>query len=259
MDFEIIMQYTQPLRKYLAIAAIPFFLISCGSHYKLVKSNRSEYKMDKERAVDSSLIKTYLPYKIKMEQEMNTVIGHSEVLMSKNDKVPENLLRNFFSDAILHEGLKYDRSIDFAMPSTKGGLRVDVPKGEVKMSHIFEVMPFENEMMIFTLGPADVKNLLNFIAKTGGQPVAALRMKIVNDQPVDVMINGKPYDPARNYKILTSDYVAEGGDNVQSFKNPIEKKIVGVRMRDALITYIKENEAAGKTINPKLDGRITKD
>jgi 2',3'-cyclic-nucleotide 2'-phosphodiesterase (5'-nucleotidase family) len=258
LDFEIIMQYIQPLRKYLALAAIPFFLISCGSHYKLVKSNRAEYKMNNERTVDSSLIKTYLPYKIKMEQEMNMVIGHSEVLMSKNDKVPENLLRNFFSDALLHEALKYDPAVDFAMPSTNGGLRVDIPKGEVKMANIFEVMPFENEMVIFTLAPSDVKNLLNFIAKTGGQPVAALRMKIVNDQPTEVMINGKPYDPTKNYKILTSDYVAEGGDNVQSFKNPIEKKIVGVRMRDALVTYIKENDAAGKTINPKLDGRITK-
>lgn len=260
MGFEIIMQYIQPLRKYLVLASIPFFLISCGTaNYRLVKSNRSEYKMNGERAVDSGLIKTYLPYKIKMEQEMNTVIGHSEVLMTKNDKVPENLLRNFFADALFHEVLKYDPAVDFAMPSTNGGLRVDIPKGDIKVSNIFEVMPFENEMMVFTLGPSDVQNLLSYIARTGGQPVAGLRMKIVDNRPTEVMINGKPLDPKRNYKILTSDYVAEGGDNVQSFKKPIDKKILGIRMRDALITYIKEHQAAGKTINPKLDGRITKD
>lgn len=229
----------------------------------VVKSNRTDYNMNSSRAVDSTLIKTYLPYKVKMDQEMNTVIGHSDVLMEKLDKkddkpVAENLLRNFFSDAIFHEALKYDPTIDFAMPSTNGGIRVAIPKGDIKLSNIFEVMPFENEMMIFTLSPADVQNLLGFIAKTGGQPIAGLRMKIVNDKPTDVMINGKPLDPTKNYKVLTSDYVAEGGDNVQSFKNPIDKKIVGVRMRDALITYIKENQAAGKTINPKLDGRITK-
>ncbi|WP_316752892.1 5'-nucleotidase C-terminal domain-containing protein [Pedobacter gandavensis] len=251
------------IKKYLILGAIPLML-SCSSHYTLVKSNRTEYNMNSTQPVDSTLIKTYLPYKVKMDQEMNTVIGHADVLMEKLDKkddkpVAENLLRNFFSDALFHEALKYDPTIDFAMPSTNGGIRVALPKGDIKLSNVFEVMPFENEMMVYVLSPADVQNLLEYIAKTGGQPVAGLRMKIVDDKPTEVMINGKPLDPTKNYKILTSDYVAEGGDNVQSFKNPIEKKIMGIRMRDALITYIKENQAAGKTINPKLDGRITKD
>ncbi|WP_316839010.1 5'-nucleotidase C-terminal domain-containing protein [Pedobacter gandavensis] len=257
------MIYIHPIKKYLVLAAIPL-MVSCSSHYMVVKSNRTEYNMNAQQPADSAVIKTYLPYKIKMDQEMNTVIGHSDVLMEKLDKkdgkpVAENLLRNFFSDALFHEALKYDPTIDFAMPSTNGGIRVALPKGDIKLSNVFEVMPFENEMMLYVLSPADVQNLLEYIAKTGGQPVAGLRMKIVNDKPTDVMIQGKPLDPKRNYKILTSDYVAEGGDNVQSFKKAIEKKIMGIRMRDALITYIKENQAAGKTINPKLDGRITKD
>lgn len=256
------MKHIHPIKKYLLLGTLPL-LLSCSSHYMVVKSNRAEYKMNKDQPVDSAVIKTYLPYKIKMDQEMNTVIGHSEVLMEKLDRkddqpVAENLLRNFFSDALLHEALKYDPTIDFAMPSTNGGIRVALPKGDIKLSNVFEVMPFENEMMVFTLSPAAVQNLLNYIAEKGGQPVAGLRMKIVNDKPREVMINGKPLDPNKNYRVLTSDYVADGGDNVQSFKNPIEKKILGVRMRDALITYIKENQAAGKTINPKLDGRITK-
>lgn len=257
------MKHIHPIKKYLVLGAIPLML-SCSTHYMVVKSTRTEYNMNSKLPADSALIKTYLPYKLKMDQEMNTVIGHSEVLMEKLDKkdgkpVAENLLRNFFSDALFHEALKYDPTIDFAMPSTNGGIRVDLPKGDIKLSNIFEVMPFENEMMVFVLSPAAVQNLLNYIAERGGQPIAGLRMKIVNDKPTEVMINGKPLDPNKNYKVLTSDYVADGGDNVQSFKNPIEKKILGVRMRDALITYIKENQAAGKTINPKLDGRITKD
>lgn len=254
------MHYIRPFRKYLAFAAIPILILSsCSTGYQVVKSNRTDYNINKDRAVDSTIIKMYLPYKAQLDQEMNAVIGHSESLMSKNDKVPENLLRNFFSDALLHEALKYDPTVDFAMPSTNGGLRVDIPKGDVKLSNIFEVMPFENEMIVFTLKPADVENLLDFIAATGGQPVAGLRMKIVNGKPTDVTINGKSLDKTKNYRILTSDYIAQGGDNVQSFKNPLDTKILGVRMRDALITYIRENEAAGKTINPKLDGRITKD
>lgn len=251
---------TNPIRRLLVASTIPLFLFSaCSSNYKVVKSTRTEYNMNDKRSVDSTLIKMYLPYKAQMEKEMSEVIGHSEVLMPKVKDGPESLLRNFFSDAMLYEALKLDPTIDFAMPSTNGGLRVDLPQGDIKLSNVFEVMPFENEMIVFTLKPADVQNLLEFIASEGGEPVAALRMKIKAGKPTEVMINGKPLDPTRNYKVLTSDYVAGGGDNVQSFKNPIAQNILGVRMRDALVKYIRENHAAGKTINPKLDGRITKD
>jgi len=215
--------------------------------------------MNKDQEVDSNLIESYMPYKVQVDQEMNTVIGHADVLMPKTDVPVENLLRNFFSDAIFHEALKYDKNIDFAMPSTKGGLRVDIPAGDIRLSNIFEVMPFDNEMMVYELAPADVENLLNFIAATNGQPVAGIRMRIVNGRPADVFIQGKPYSKNKNYRILTSDYIALGGDNVQSFKHPLSTEVLGVRMRDALVTYVKENQSAGKTINPKLDGRITKD
>ncbi|WP_157273885.1 5'-nucleotidase C-terminal domain-containing protein [Pedobacter sp. BAL39] len=235
------------------------FLTSCQSSYLLTSSSRAEYHIDKDQQEDSSLIKSYMPYKVQVDQEMNAVIGHADVLMSKTDVPVENLLRNFFSDAMFHEALKYDKNIDFAMPSTKGGLRVDIPAGDIRLSNIFEVMPFDNEMMVFELAPADVENLLNFIASTDGQPVAGIRMRIVDGKPADVTIQGKPYDRNKNYRILTSDYLALGGDNVQSFKHPLSTEVLGVRMRDALVTYVKENQAAGKTINPKLDGRITKD
>ncbi|MNL32993.1 hypothetical protein D3C87_1548790 [compost metagenome] len=59
--------------------------------------------------------------------------------------------------------------------------------------------------------------------------------------------------------MLTSDYIASGGDNARGFKNPLDKKVLGLKVRDALIGYVKDIEAAGKTINAKLDGRIIKD
>lgn len=233
-------------------------LLSCSSNYQLVKSNRAEYAINKDVAADSIVIKAYLPYKQQLDAEMNQVIGHSDVLMVKSNDFPESLLSNFFSDAILQQALKSDPTIDFSMPSTKGGIRVDVPKGDIRLSNIFELMPFENELVAFTLKGNDVQQLLNFIAATNGQPVAGLRMKIVDKKPVDVQIKGQPFDSQKTYRVLTSDYIAGGGDNALGFKDPIEKKVIGLKVRDALINYVKETQAAGKTINPKLDGRITK-
>lgn len=236
-------------------------LYACSSGYKLVKSGRTDYSINKEIAADSSVIKTYLPYKTKMDAEMNRVIGHSAVLMSKksSDTLPESLLSNFFADAVMQQALKLDPDIDFAMPSTKGGLRVDLPKGDITVSHVFEVMPFENQLFVFTLKGSDVQRLLDFIAASNGEPVAQLKMVISDNKPDDVWINGKKFDVSKSYRVLTTDYISGGGDNTQGFENPVDKKVIGLKVRDALLNYVKETEAAGKVLKPKLDGRITKD
>nr|WP_084407151.1 5'-nucleotidase [Pedobacter panaciterrae] len=253
------MEHIKSFRNYLALSIV-LLVASCSSGYKLVKTNRAEYNVNKDLAVDSSIIKTYLPYKVQLDAEMNKVIGHSASQMSKksSDTLPESLLSNFFSDAVLEQALKSDQNIDFALPSTKGGLRVDFPKGNVTVSNVFELMPFENQLMIFTLKGTDVKQILDFIASTNGQPVARLQMKIVDKKPVDVLVNGKPFDVNKTYRVLTCDYIGGGGDNVPAFKNATDTKVLGLKVRDALMNYVKETEAAGKTINPKLDGRITK-
>jgi len=253
------MDHITSFRNYFALSVL-LLAASCSSGYQLVKTNRAEYKVNKELAVDSSIVKTYLPYKVQLDAEMNQVIGHSAVQMSKksSDTLPESLLSNFFSDAVLEQALRYDQNIDFALPSTKGGLRVDFPKGEVTVSNVFELMPFENQLIVFTLKGTDVQQVLDFIASTNGQPVARLQMKIADKKPLDVRVNGEAFDLNKTYRVLTSDYIGGGGDNVPAFKNAIDKKVIGLKIRDALMNYVKETEAAGKTINPRLDGRITR-
>ena len=119
-------------------------------------------------------------------------------------------------------------------------------------------MPFENELVSLKLQGTEVEQLFNFIAASGGQPLAGVRMKIVSQKPTDVLINGQPFDRDKTYTVLTSDYVAGGGDKAVGFRNPLERKVLGLKVRDALINYIKANTASGKVINAELDGRITK-
>lgn len=258
------MQFYNPVKWFKPIRFLFLvmpFLCACGSGYQLVRSGRTDYSINKEIAADSAIIKTYLPYKTKMDAEMNRVIGHSAVLMSKksSDTLPESLLSNFFTDAVMQQALKIDPAIDFAMPSTKGGLRVDLPKGDITVANIFELMPFENQLFVFTLKGSDMQRLLNFIAVSNGEPVAKLKMKIVDHKPDDVWINGNKFDVSKSYRVLTTDYISGGGDGTQGFENQIDKKTLGLKVRDALLNYVKESQAAGKLINSKLDGRITKD
>ena len=232
-------------------------LIGCQSHYALVKSGRSEYPIDSTVTVDSAVIKTYLPYKQKMQATMSAVIGKSVVNMEPNTD-RESLLGDFYADAAASEAKKLV-AFDFAIPTTKGGLRNAIPKGNITLSNLFELMPFENELVLIKLKGADVEELLNFIAVSDGQPVNGIRLKIKDKKPVEVIINGQPFDHDKTYLVLTSDYMANGGDNTRGFASPMERKPIGLRVRDALVNYVKQQTAAGKPINAQLDGRITKD
>ncbi len=231
---------------------------SCSTKYSLVKSNRADYNINNKLSVDSSIVKTYLPYKNQLDAEMNKVIGYSTVDLTKQPMLPESLMGNFFADATLHQSKKLIPTIDFAIPSTKGGLRNEIAKGDITVSNVFELMPFENELVLFTLKGEDVFKLLTFIARTNGQPVSGLRMTINDGKPENIIINGKSFDISQHYQVLTSDYLASGGDGTVGFAKPIKKQVLNFKIRDALLKEVNELQAAGKTINAKLDGRITK-
>ncbi|PWS27087.1 hypothetical protein DHW03_13855 [Pedobacter yonginense] len=246
------------LIRWQAIWLLPLaLLISCKPHFELVKAKRKQYNVSDQVQADSAIIKTYLPYKQKMEAEMNAVIGKADSMLSKG-KGPESLLSNFFADACLIEAKKIDANIDFTMPSTTGGLRNSLPKGNITLANVFELMPFENELLVLKLKGTDVQDLLQFIAQSGGQPVAGITLKINNKTATDVKINGQAFDASKTYSVLTSDYIAGGGDDTFGLQHPIEKKTLGLKVRDALINYIKTQTAEGKSITTTLDGRITK-
>ncbi len=242
----------------LIITLVLFSLSSCSYRYVLVKSNREEYSINSKVDVDSTIIKTYTPYKLQLDAEMNKVIGNADVNLTKQSSLPESVLGNFFADAVFNQAKKIEPTIDFTIPTTKGGLRNDIAKGAITVSKIFELMPFENELVLFTLKGADVLSFLNFVARTNGQPIAGLNMNIKDGKAENIIINGKAFDINQNYQVLTSDYIASGGDDAVGFDKPIAKKILNLKIRDALLNEVIELQTAGKTINAKLDGRITK-
>ena len=243
----------------LNLAAVSLFVIllpSCHRHFSVQNNQYQQYGIDQKETADSSLIRYYLPYKNKMEGEMKRVIGETEQELTK-PSAPETLIGDFFADAILSEGLKMDPAVQFTMPTTKGGIRNPLPKGNLTVENIFELMPFENELVKLKLSGASVQKVINFIVTSEGQPIAGMTMKIKNKVAYDVMIAGKPFDINQNYIVLTSDYLANSGDDQAVFANPLGRNNLGKKVRDALMDYVAGQTKLGKKIDTKLDGRVT--
>jgi 2',3'-cyclic-nucleotide 2'-phosphodiesterase (5'-nucleotidase family) len=227
---------------------------SCHRHLTVSKSDYKQYSMDTQLTADSSVVKYYQPYKEKMQAEMSKVIGQTEQELSK-PATPETLMGNFFSDAMLTEGLKKDPTIQFTL-STKGGLRTTFPKGNITVSNVFELMPFENEMVVLKLTGQNVQQVIDFIVKKDGEPVSGIRMKIKEHKAYDVTIGGQPFDINKTYNLLTYDYLADGGDDLECLRNPIERKEINQKVREAILENIQDLTSQGKKINAQLDERI---
>jgi 2',3'-cyclic-nucleotide 2'-phosphodiesterase (5'-nucleotidase family) len=118
-------------------------------------------------------------------------------------------------------------------------------------------MPFDNTIVVLTLSGEKTKEIFHYLAtETNGMPISGLRMGISDKKPVNVEINGQPFDENRNYKIVTSDYLSLGGDRMNFFLDPIKYEILGMQIRDALLLYMRNETERGNEIVSKLDGRL---
>ncbi|WP_312139135.1 5'-nucleotidase C-terminal domain-containing protein [Sphingobacterium sp.] len=239
----------------LLISTLVLFASCKTSYYQATVSNKQMLAIDNSIAEDSSISNYIEPYKVQLDAAMNRVIGVAPENMIHNRNLPETNLSNFFIDALLAIGKKIDPEVSFSL-ATKDGIRSSIKEGDVTVRTIFELMPFENYVTILELKGSDVMTLANFIAKSNGQPVGNVKIKIKDKQLVDFKINNEAIDPNKTYKLVTYDFVANGGDHVEGLSNPIQSHTSSERVREALISHIEELTKAGKKVEAKLDGRV---
>src|SRR5690606_38240521 len=174
----------------------------------------------------------YSPYKEQLEAEMNRVVGHAAISLTKPRNKPETLLGNFFADVLLAEAQKQVPDAEFAF-GTKGGLRIELHQGPITIGNLFELMPFENEIVVLELTGENVLDLAQFIAASGGQPVSGIRMEIMDGKATNIRIGGNPIDTNRTYKLATYDYLANGGDHALGLADPVSRTNLGIKVREA--------------------------
>lgn len=231
-------------------------LLSCIHKPLVTNVDETHYIINRE-AVDSSTYKVILPYKKDHDAQMAQVLATSTDAFVKADV--ESTLGNLFCDAVLDETkllLGKDSGMLDAAVFNKGGLRNSLPKGNITVGNIFELMPFDNQVVLLRLSGAQFTDMCNQIAQKGGIPVGGIRMTIKENFAKDITVRGKAFDPSRDYWVVTSDYLANGGDNYVFFKNALERRAMNVLLRDMIRAYCTHLTAKGKPLTPYLDGRI---
>lgn len=198
-------------------------------------------------------------YRDSLEADMNRVLVYSEHEMERG--TPEGTLNNFVADLVFEIGHEIyqpqdGKPIDFCLLNY-GGLRVPLPEGEITYGRVYELLPFENEMVVVTLSGDKTYELFQYLASaTQGMPVSGIELIIDDETPEIIKIQGQEFDKNQTYKVLTSDYLAGGGDSMDFFLQPIHYELLGMRVRDAIILHMQNVQARGEKISAELDGRI---
>lgn len=240
------------------------FALGCSS-VKIQSVTESDIQLtDSIKAAYSDISKTIEPYRTDLEKTMNEVLNTSQVEMvrpEKGVKQAEWLLGNFVADLSYKVTSEIyvpanDKPVDFCILNS-GGLRSNLPKGEITRGKVFELMPFENELVVLTLSGSATQKLFDYIAKAGGIPCSNISMNIKGDKPIDITVNEQPFDTTRVYKVVTSDYLARGGDKMDFFAENLMTESVGIKLRDAIIKYIVDEKKTGRTLTAELDKRIS--
>jgi 2',3'-cyclic-nucleotide 2'-phosphodiesterase (5'-nucleotidase family) len=251
------------MQRYFTYTLLITWLLSAGAcqnqYIQMAAKGRNIEVADTLNELDSQLVQIYLPYKYILDQDMKRVISISETEMVK-DK-PESALTNFLGDLMLEEGRAemHCAGMD-VIPDISyfnyGGIRSTIPEGEITVGKIFELMPFENELVFLQLSGKQIQDFLDVVAEKGGESVGGVRFTIAENRARYIEIGGLPLQSHLYYWLVTNDYVADGGDGLYMFTERSDFLNSGKKVRDVIISHLEKKYEKGEVLWAEPDGRI---
>ncbi len=233
--------------RFVSVFCVMFALVSCNEKPARISATHVVVEPLASKASEqmASLIE---PYKLELDETMNVVVGHCAATLEVGR--PESALSNFVCDAMLQKANEV-MPTDFALTNI-GGLRKPIAKGEVTLRTIYEVMPFDNQLVLLDLKGDDVLALCNAIAQVGGEGVSGISFGMENGKAVDVRIQGKPLDLKRTYRVATSDYLSFGNDKMKPLLRRVNIYNLEMQLRDLILSAF----VSTPMVESVLDGRI---
>lgn len=247
------------MKKALLVFSLLLLFVGCEKKkLHLVKTTAEIITIDSTFAENPAYKKRIAPYKNKMITEINTVISYAPQNINRYDGKLQSSLGNLLADlcyertnVIFKE--RTGKEIDFSM-FNYGGIRASISKGTVTNKNPFELMPFENSLVVVELSGKKVAELVDyFIKNKSAHPLSKnIELLINTDKSYQLKINNQKFDLTKNYFVLTSDYLQSGGDKMDFFKNPISLFKTDYKMRHAIIDEFKSLD----TLKTFLDNRV---
>ncbi len=248
------------MHKFLILFFVSISFWSCSkSPTIIVKTEGEQVRISDSIEKNKELEDFISPYRKRIQEEMSAVLSYTPKAMFKSDAKLNTPLGNMMSDAVLEMAnpifkKRTGHHID-AVILNYGGIRSGINAGEVTTRTAYNIMPFENEVVIAELASEELKALVNYLVKNKvAHPIAGLQITLNAEGLLkEVKVNGE-HIQNKSYYVATSDYLIKGGDRMEFFKKSKSLHSLEYKLRNLFIDYFKKKD----TIAPKQDNRFTK-
>ena len=233
-------------------------LASCGNPpEQLTKLAGKQIAIDSSYTLVDSIQNFITPYHDRVEQILDSTLAYAPYVISKTDGTLNSTAGNLMADIVLSETdpifeQRTGQHIDLVLLNY-GGIRSVISKGNVTARTAYEVMPFENTVVVVELNGESILKMVNYLIKSKrAHPVAGIQITLNKDQSINsISIGGNQLDLNRSYYVATSDYLVTGGDNMTFFSEALTKTETDYKIRNAMIDYFSKVD----TLAPQVDLR----
>ncbi len=184
---------------------------------------------------------------------MTTVLARVNQAFSR--RRPESSLGNLVADICFAKFRHMGSPVDVFITNL-GGIRNDLSAGNISINATYEILPFENSLVWTRVTGRELLQIMEVIAKRGGEPLAGATLLFAGKGAVVVSstVGGKPIQPERVYSLGTNDYLVTTGFLRKVLQGKPLKQ-TGLTLRD---TFQWGLRVKAVTLQPRLDGRIKK-
>lgn len=183
------------------------------------------------------------------------VIGYSPAVMEAY--FPESALSNWFVDVLMAKVEKLSgKKVDIGIANF-GGIRVDMPQGDIILDDMLSMFPFKNQLVYVEHTGKEIRNILESMAAGRFQVLGGVRVVADGGKLVSAEIGGEPIDDDRIYGLATISFLLAGGDGLTLEQNARSVTVYkDVDVIDAILEHVYAETAAGRPIEYKTDGRV---
>lgn len=238
---------TISFRFFVILLTFSCFFSCKTNEYSNYKIEGKKIGITAEKGENSQIENYIAPFRANITKDLDNVLAFSPETLDKSKGKWQTSIGNLLAQVVLDLGTpifekREKKQIDFCLLN-HGGIRAIIPQGNVTTRTAFEVMPFENSLIIVGLKGNKVKEMANYlITEKKPHPLSGIKI-FVNKDNLNVNrieINGKTVKDDVMYYIATSDYLSNGGDNMTFFKESEIKYDMDYKLRNMLIDYFKK-------------------
>ena len=244
----------------LLIVGFALCFLGCKPDFKLQTIEGKRIEINDSLASDPAIDTFLQPYIDHVNADLDSVLSYAKATYSKSDGELNTAIGNMMADAVLEmsDPVFYERTgkhIDVVLLN-HGGIRSIISEGPITTRTAYEVMPFENAVVVVAMSGELIQDLIAYLIRANrAHPIAGLKLHLNGDgEVVEALIGNRAIAPETTYYVATNDYLYNGGDRMSFLRAGDSLFTLDYKIRNVLIDYFKQYD----TIDAVRDDRFIK-